>query len=89
MACSKPLKHALLYCRESEVERNILWDWVMDTLPLTISVELHQLDNDEFIEAIFGDMRGLRNLSNLCDDERDKFFLRTAKYISYIRVHFF
>ena len=37
---------------------------------------LHLLDDDEFIEAIFGDMRGLRSLSNLCDDEKDKFFSR-------------
>ena len=58
----------------------------MDTLPLNTSVELHLLDNDEFIAAIFG---GRRGLSNLCDDDKDKFFLRTAKYISYIRVHFF
>ena len=61
MACSTPLKHALLYCRESEVERNILWDWVRDTLQLNISVELHLLDDDELIETIFGDMRGLKN----------------------------
>ena len=61
----------------------------MDTLPLNILVELHLLDDDEFIGAIFGSVRGLRNLSNLCDNEKDKLFLRTAKYISYIRVHFF
>ena len=76
MACSKQLKHALLCCRESEIERNTLWDWVMDTSPLNISVELHIFDDDEFIEAIFGDMRGLRSLSNLCDDEKDKLFSR-------------
>ena len=62
MPCRKPLKHALLYCRESEVERNNLCDWVMDNLLLNISVELHLLDDDEFIAAIFGDMRGLSNL---------------------------
>ena len=61
----------------------------MDALPLNISVELHLLDDDEFIGAIFGDMRGLRSLSNLCDDEKDKLFLRTAIYISSIAVHFF
>ena len=48
----------------------------MDTLPLNISVELHLLDDDEFIEVVFGDMRGLRSLSNLCDNEKDKFFSR-------------
>ena len=58
----------------------------MDTLSLHISIELLLLDDDEFIAAIFGDMRGL---SNLWDDDKDKFFLSTAKYISYIRVHFF
>ena len=26
MACGNQLKHALLCCRESEIERNILWD---------------------------------------------------------------
>ena len=86
MSCRKSLKHVLVYGRESEVERNILWHQVMNTLPLNISVELHLLEDDEFIAAIFGHLRGL---SNLCDDDKDKVFLRTAKYISYIRVHFF
>ena len=61
----------------------------MDTLLLHISVELHLLDDDEFIGAIFGDKRCLRSLSNLCDDEKDKLFLRTVKYISSVRVHIF
>ena len=83
MACSKPLKHALLYCRESEVERNILWDWVMDTLPLNISVELHLLNDDGLIETIFGDMKGLRNLSNLCDIEKEIYFENGQKHFIY------
>ena len=34
----------------------------MDTLPHNISVELHLLEDDEFIGTIFGDLRGLRSL---------------------------
>ena len=75
------MKHALLYGRESEVERNTLWAWLIDGLPLNISVELHLLDDEEFIAVLFGDTRGL---INLCDE--DKFFLKTAKYNSYIKV---
>ena len=64
----------------------MLWNWAIDSLALNIAVELHLLDDDEIVVPLFGYIRGL---SNLGDDDKDKFFLRTAKYISYITVLFF
>ena len=57
----------------------------MASLALNISVESHLLDDDELIVALFGYITGL---SNLGDDDKDKLFLRTAKYTSYITVLF-
>jgi hypothetical protein len=31
-----PIKHALLHCREMEIEHNELWDWFLDKLPMEV-----------------------------------------------------
>ncbi|CAB4026160.1 Hypothetical predicted protein, partial [Paramuricea clavata] len=35
-----PVNHALLYCLGSQNERELLWDWVNDNLPLEVAVYL-------------------------------------------------
>ena len=57
----------------------MLWDWVswvIESLPLNISVELHLLDDDEFVAEIFGDIRGL---SNLYDDDKDQYLFENSE----------
>ena len=51
-----PIKHALLYCREMETERNILWDWFLDKLPIVVSSTLYLMDDDQFLYTLFGDL---------------------------------
>ena len=73
-----PIKHALLYCREMEIERNILWDWFLDKLPIVVSSTLYLMDDDQFLYTLFGDLPRMDS----SEDYVDMFKLRVARYIS-------
>ncbi len=59
-----PIKHALLYCREMEIERTILWDWFLDKLPINVSSTLHLMDDEQFLNTLFGDLSGVIDYHN-------------------------
>ena len=73
-----PIKHALLYCREMEIERNTLWDWFLDKLPIVVSSTLYLMDDDQFLYTLFGDLPRMDS----SEDYVDMFKLRVARYIS-------
>ena len=50
------IKHALLYCKDMEIQRNILWEWFTDKLPVEVSSMLYSLDDDQFLFFLFGDI---------------------------------
>ena len=62
-----------------EAERNILWDWFLDKLPIIVSSTLYLMDDDQFLYTLFGD---LPRIMDSFEDYVDMFKLRVARYIS-------
>jgi len=59
-------------------ERNILWDCILNTLDVRISVKLSSIDNSQFTDILFGrKWHGFSQL--LCIDE---LYCKTAKVLS-------
>ena len=74
--------HAILYCRKTEEVRESWWSWIQDHLPVTTCMNLHSLDDQNFIRTLLGDysvLSGCRSNDSFSDD----FKLRCAMYISY------
>ena len=55
-----PIKHAMLHCCETQLEREEFWQRVTDTLPVEFVVQLNFLDKDAFLYTIFGNMEILQ-----------------------------
>ena len=74
-----PANHALLYCLGSQNERELLWDWVNDNLPLEVAVYLATLSDTDFMLTLLG-----LQSETLCFDMElwTLYLLQSACYIS-------
>ena len=53
---NNPVKHAVFYCGETEKEREVWWDWIMDSLHIEVASYLNQLDDDQVLQLLLGDV---------------------------------
>lgn len=74
-----PAYHALLYCSGSQIERENLWDWINDNLPLELAVHLASLPDMDFVLSILGQWS-----ETLCLNMElwTSYLLKSASYIS-------
>ena len=74
-----PIKHAMLHCCETQLEREKFWQRVTDTLPVEFAVQLNFLDEDAFLYTIFGNMEILQQhyYGNM-----EQFYIAAAEFIA-------
>ena len=77
---TNPVHHALLFCKETERAREDWWAWIIDNLPISISVVFNNLDDVNFVKALLGDCTFFEDKTNLLNMD---FLLESAEYISY------
>ena len=56
-----PVEHALLHCTGSSQQREELWEWINDIMPIEIAVYLANLIDKDFLSVILG-----KRLETLC-----------------------
>ena len=49
-----PIKHAMLHCCETQLEREEFWQRVSDNLPVELLLQLNFLDKEAYLHTIFG-----------------------------------
>ena len=63
-----PVAHAVLRCNTSHELRENFWRWILDNMPLDFCGYISQLDDEEFLDVVFGQHTALRQ--ELLDDFR-------------------
>ena len=85
-----PIKHAMLHCCETQLEREEFWQRVSDNLPVEFLVQLNSLDEDVFLNTIFGNTETLQQYwhgnMELFYNAAAEFIAQTVKTTSYIKI---
>ncbi len=74
-----PVKHALLYCSETQQERTKFWEQITDCLPVEFVESINYLDDDSLLYTIFGNMQTLQEYN--CN-QMHSFYTISADLIS-------
>jgi hypothetical protein len=76
-----PVHRALLYCMNTETQREYWWTWTTDNLSGDIMVLLNFLDDEQFVQLITGGKPA--NVATIMDSLNIDFWLRCAEYVSF------
>ena len=79
----------MLNCKDTEIERNTLWEWFVDKLPVEVSSVLYLMEDEQLLVTLFGDILPVIDNDNRFKDHKDEFQLTVARYISKIYRRFF
>jgi len=76
---NSPIKHAMLHCRETQLEREEFWQRVSDNLPVEFLVHLNFLDEDALLYTIFGNTERLQEHYH---SNMELFYIAAAEFIA-------
>lgn len=77
--------HVITQCPTLYQERNVLWDYIMDTLDVRQSVKLSCMEDEQFLETVlFKTWKGFRNMSQ---EMIDKWYCGIAEIICEHFIH--
>ena len=80
----------MLHCCETQLEREEFWQRVSDNLPVEFLVQLNSLDEDVFLNTIFGNTETLQQYwhgnMELFYNAPAEFIAQTVKTTSYIKI---